>query len=440
MGTRGPPVIDSLGSMVLALLDGPPVGPEPELPVVLQIDPLSPGADESWAHFKDRVGGRLGRQTDLLRDRIGVGDVRELYAGNALAATLTAGQVTAVMDDPDIAIAFAELDPLLPVVLMNEVVGDVEAAGFRMAGSELTGGGLTGAGVTVAVLDTGIDRRHPALTVAHSVETCGESSDIPGGHGTHCAGIIASTDPAAPGIAPGVNLIDVKVLRANGTGRHTAITAGVDRALDLSADILSISLGFNHLPVRVAGGHGWTCVDGACPLCTAVDNAALEGALVVVAAGNEHQRCERARAAGDGLAYDTELTCPGQARGALTVGAVHKATRAPAVFSSNGPTAYDMAKPDLVAPGVDVRSTIPGPRDATGRAVPGAPPLLFGVRSGTSAAAPVVAGACALLIESARRSGNADDPGSIRRRLLDTCVERIGGPANVVGAGRLRLS
>ncbi|HEY5879306.1 MAG TPA: S8 family serine peptidase [Nakamurella sp.] len=290
------------------------------------------------------------------------------------------------------------------------------------------------------MLDTGIDRRHPALTVTHSVETCGESVDVPGGHGTHCAGIIASTDPTAPGIAPGVDLIDVKVLRANGTGRHTAITAGVDRALDLSADILSISLGFNHLPVTVAGGHGWTCVDGGCPLCTAVDNAVLEGALVVVAAGNEHQRCERARAAGDGLAYDTELTCPGQARGALTVGAVHQATHAPAVFSSKGPTAYDVAKPDLVAPGVDVRSTIPLRRDATGRAVPGPPPLLFGVRSGTSTAAPAVAAACALLVESARRTGAPDDPGSIRRRLLDTCVERIGGPANVVGAGRLRLS
>ncbi|HEY5879307.1 MAG TPA: hypothetical protein VIU11_10365 [Nakamurella sp.] len=131
--------------MVLALLDDPPAGPEPELPVVLQIDPLSPGADESWAHFKDRVGGRLGRQSDLLRDRIGVGDVRELYAGNALAATLTAGQVTAVIDDPDIAIAFAELDPLLPVVLTNEVVGEVRAAAFRTAGGRPAGAGLTGA-------------------------------------------------------------------------------------------------------------------------------------------------------------------------------------------------------------------------------------------------------------------------------------------------------
>ena len=434
-------MIESVGPMVLAMLDDPVAGFEPEVPVVLQIDPLSPGVDEPWVHFKDRVGGRLGRQTDLLRDRIGVGDVRELYAGNALAASLTAGQLTAVIDDPHIVIAFAELDPLLPVVLMNEVVGDVGATAFRAARPELTGGGLTGAGVTVAVLDTGIDRRHPALTVAHGIETCGESVDLPGAHGTHCAGIVASTDPVAPGIAPGVNLIDVKVLRANGTGRHTAITAGVDRALDLSADILSISLGFNHLPVTVAGGHGWTCADGACPLCTAVDNAVLEGALVVVAAGNEHQRCEGVRAAGHGLAYDTELSCPGQARGALTVGAIHTGTHAPAKFSSNGPTAYDRAKPDLVAPGVDVRSAIPVLRPPAGTPGPGAPASrLFGVKSGTSVAAPVVAGACALLVESARRTGASDDPGSIRRRLLDTCVERIGGPANVVGAGRLRLS
>lgn len=425
-------MIESLGSMMLTALDEAGPGADPELPVVLQIDALSPGADESWGHFKDRVGDRLGRQTDLLRDRIGVGDVRELYAGNALAASLTTEQLAAVIDDPQIAILFADLDPVLPVVLMHEVHELVGAPAFRRSG-----GGLTGAGVSVAVLDTGIDRRHPALTVAHSIQTCDESVDIPGHHGTHCAGIITSTDPRAPGIAPGVDLIDVKVLRANGTGRHTDITAGVDRALDRAADILSISLGFNHLPISVPGGHGWTCVDGACPLCTAVDNAVLEGALVVVAAGNEHQRCEGVRSAGQGLVYDTELSCPGQARGALTVGATHKATHAPARFSSNGPTAYDSGKPDLVAPGVDVRSTVPLPPAGPGGSAVAPPP--FGMKSGTSVAAPVVAGACALLIESARRTGAPDDPAAIRRILLDTCVERIGGPANVVGAGRLRL-
>lgn len=432
-------MIESLGAMALAVLDDPDrTGVDPG-PAVLQVDPMTPGPDETWAHFKERVADRLGRLADLLDERIGVGVVRELYAGNALAVTLVAGQLAAVVDDPHIDIAFADLDPVRPVALHGEIASPRGIASAREIASARGSAGfegvdglaaLTGAGVRVAVLDTGVDGSHPALRLAHSIETCGEPVDVPGGHGTHCAGVIASTDPTAPGLAPGVELINVKVLRTNGTGQHTAITAGVDRALDLSADILSISLGFNHLPAHVPGGHDWTCVDGTCPLCTAVDNAVIEGALVVAAAGNEHRRCERLRADGRGLLYDTELTCPGQARGALTVGAVHPATGAPATFSSNGPTAYGLVKPDLCGPGVDVRSTAPAVHPGSAS---------FEVRSGTSMAAAAVAGACALLIESARRSGAPDDPDSIRRQLLATCVEPTGGPVNVVGAGRLRL-
>jgi subtilisin family serine protease len=340
---------------------------------------------------------------------------------------LTSGQVAEVAADPRITIAFAELDPTVPVAAPDDPLGDIDALGFRAGG-----GGPTGAGVRVAVLDTGIDLRHPALTVAHSVQTAGESVDVPGRHGTHCAGIIASSDPALPGVAPGVALINVKVLRANGDGRHTGIVAGIDRALDLSADILSISLGFNHLPVEVPGGHGWTCPDGRCPLCTAVDNAVLEGALVVAAAGNEHRRSALARARGS--SGDTEISCPGQARGSITVGAVHPTTGAPHALSSRGPTAFGLAKPELAAPGVDVRSTVPAPREVAGSA-----PGPFGAMSGTSMAASVVAGACALLIEDARRAGIADDAAAIRRRLLADCVDAVDWPAEAVGAGRLRL-
>lgn len=424
-------MIQSCGSNLRSLLDRPdampPAATEP-VPVVFQIEPVRPGPAEPWGGFKARVADRLGHRADLLRDRIGIGAALELYAGNALALELTKAQLAEVAADPRIAIAFAELDPVLPVACGTDVLAEIDPHAFRA-----THDALTGAGVRVAVLDTGIDRRHPALTVAHSVQTAGEPVDVPGRHGTHCAGIIASGDPGRPGVAPGVTLINVKVLRANGNGRHTGIVAGIDRALDLSADILSISLGFNHLPVDVPGGHGWTCADGRCPLCTAVDNAALEGALVVAAAGNEHRRSAQARERG--WSASTEISCPGQARGALTVGAVHSGTGVPAAFSSRGPTAFGLAKPDLAAPGVDVRSTVPVPGSSGG-----APsPAHFEAMSGTSMAASVVAGAGALLIEAARRAGAPDDDAAIRRRLLADCVEPIGWPAEAVGAGRLRL-
>ena len=163
--------------------------------------------------------------------------------------------------------------------------------------------------------------------------------------------------------------------------------------------------------------------------------------MVVVAAGNEHERCQQARMGGAGLAYDTELGCPGQAARALTVGAHHKKSYAPAWFSSSGPTAYGGSKPELCAPGVDIMSTIPLPRDGTGVPQLNAERVLqFGVMSGTSMATPIVAGACALLIEQARKAGEGDDPDAIRQRLLGQHVVPVGGPVNVLGAGRLRMA
>jgi serine protease AprX len=409
--------------------------PVPLIPVILQIGRLRPGESEEWRVFKDRVGERLGQVVDDLHSEVGVDEVVPLYAGNALGTAMTMDQLALVAQHPGIIVEYADLDPLLPVVALDGVAADIGLHAFTAAG------GGTGAGVTVAVLDSGIDTEHPALVVSHQVETCGEPNSVPGAHGTHCAGILASRDSALPGVAPGVELIDVKVLRANGTGRHTWIGQGVDAALDLGANVLSMSLGFNHLPTSFSGGHGWSCPDGTCPLCLAVDNAVAEGALVVAAAGNEHERCQQARMGGSGLMYDTEITCPGHAAGALTVGSHCKKTHGPAWSSSSGPTAYGGAKPDLCAPGVDVLSTIPLPRDGAGVADRNAHrSLQFGVMSGTSMATPAVAGACALLIESSRAAGLAADPGAIRRLLLAGHVQPVGGPANVLGAGRLRLA
>ena len=269
--------------------------------------------------------------------------------------------------------------------------------------------------------------------------TCDEPAGVPGAHGTHCAGIVASQDPLVRGIAPGVTLVDIKVLRSNGSGRSTFIIAGIDSALDLGADVLSMSLGFNHLPAS-HGGHGWSCPDSTCPLCLAVDNATAEGAVVVVAAGNEHERCQQLRAGGNGLLYDTELGCPGQASRAITVAAHHKMTFAPANFSSSGPSAGGNPKPDLSAPGVSIMSTIPLPRDSNGNPLAGTTPeQRFAAMSGTSMATPIVAGTCALLIEQARQAGQPDDPAAIRGSLL-ALVQDVGGPTNVVGPGRLKLA
>ncbi|HEX9944729.1 MAG TPA: S8 family serine peptidase [Thermoanaerobaculia bacterium] len=300
---------------------------------------------------------------------------------------------------------------------------------------------FSGRGVTVAVLDSGIDARHPFLAVRESVSTCPEPCGRPGRHGTHCAGAIASRSAERPGVAPDVRLLDVKVALADGMTSPGWLAQGIDEALDRGADVLSISFGLNRFPVTSYGGHGWVCVDGRCILCRAVDHATACGAVVVAAAGNGHLRAQALLDAGEELSAGTELLCPGQARSAVTVGAFEKEPVARLYpRSSRGPAGHGSPKPDLVAPGVDVTSTIPVP---AGEVEPN-PFDLFGLGSGTSVATAVVAGAVALLIERRRSAALPWSPAEIREELLGRCVRPLNACLDdlpgAVGAGVLDLS
>lgn len=406
-----------------------------EWPIVAQLPPEPPNEGEGWRPYRRRVEERLSDLYELF----GVmGIVPEpLIAANALRGNASVEQIAHLLETPE-RLRLVELDPLVQVTTMDDVADDIGLADARTRHPS-----LDGTGVAVAVLDSGVDTTHPFLMVAESVSTCAEPVELAGDHGTHCAGSIASTDQVFNGVAPGVRLINIKVLLQDGRGKHTDIVRGVDAALDRGANVLSMSVGFNHLPAWSLGGHGWACPDGRCPLCVAVDNAVgSDGVVVVAAAGNEHARAEAIRALGAGAeqAFDTELTCPGQARSALTVGAITKRTFLPAPTSSRGPTAYGPTKPDLCTAGVNVSSTVPGPRGADGQPQPGAPrSVLFARKDGTSMATPIVAGAVALLIQRRLDAEAGWSPDGIRNELMNDCVERA-GDANVFGAGRLTLS
>lgn len=242
----------------------------------------------------------------------------------------------------------------------------------RVVGAdELGAEGTTGEGVTIAILDTGIDYTHPALggdigpgsKVTGGYDLVNDDPDpMDGdGHGTHVAGIAAANGEGPggeeiTGVAPEAKLRAYKVLNDQGSGSFSTIIAGIERAVEDSVDIINMSLGGPGTP------------DG--PLAQATDNASKAGALPTVSAGN----------GGD---YRT-IGSPGVADRALTVGASNDDDRI-TDFSSRGPTngAFTV-KPDVVAPGARVRSTLPGGS--------------FGRLSGTSMAAPVVAGAAALAL------------------------------------------
>ncbi|MGH8464969.1 MAG: S8 family serine peptidase, partial [Pseudomonas sp.] len=312
------------------------------LPLIVKLTTKRPKHGEDWEEYKQR----FDQEVSAINDALAGGQATPLYLAGAIAGAFRPEQVEGMAQLTEVGLL--ELDPVVNPTLMDDAIVDIGLEGFRNQHAL-----LTGMGVRVAVLDSGIDIDHPFLSVTDSISTCGEDFLIPGFHGTHCAGSIASKDTLYRGVAPDVELLNVKVLRHDGSGRHTSIVQGIDAALDLHADIISMSLGFNHLPSWSDRGHGWACADGHCPLCTAVDNASTFGAIVCVAAGNEHTRAEALRRMGYGHLVDTELGCPGQARGAITVGAITKRTFLPAEFSSRGPSAYGADKPDLVAPGVN---------------------------------------------------------------------------------------
>lgn len=403
------------------------------LPVTALLPRRPPSRGETWSSYRDDTLERLERWMARLRQM----DLEPepLIAASAVRFIADPDHVRHLEVNPE-GIELLELDPLLEATLLDDVPADIELSSFHQKHPE-----IDGKGVTVAVLDTGVDIAHPHLDVADSFSECTEPVEIPGEHGTHCAGIIASHDEEFRGIAPGVRLVNIKVGRANGCVAPGELSRGFDRAAELGAQILSVSLGFNHRPRYTVEGHGWSCSRGRlCQVCRSVDTAVRsEHQLVVVAAGNEHERAEALRRAGGGSELDTELCCPGQARSAVTVASIAKQSWLPAGSSSRGPASSGAPKPDLAAPGVNVTSTIPLPRDTDGQPVRNPSRSdLFARRSGTSMATPVVAGMAALMAQRMDAAGRSVTPSALRRALVQA-VQPLPFGHDTVGNGRATL-
>ena len=268
--------------------------------------------------------------------------------------------------------------------------------------------GARGAGVTVAILDTGVDYLHPALGEGFGpgFKVMGGYDFVNGdadpmddsGHGTHVAGIIAANSADLSGVAPDASLIAYKVLDRNGGGWTSDVLAGIERTVDPNGDgDLSDHVAVANMSL---GGPGYS--DDA--KSRAVDSAVSAGVVFVVAAGN--------------LGSFQSVSSPGTADAAITVGATNFQD-ALAPFSSKGPPAARYGiKPDVVAPGVDVRSAKAGGGTL--------------VASGTSMAAPHVAGAAALL----RALHPEWTPSEVKSALVTTAAP-VAEEVMAAGAGRI---
>lgn len=270
--------------------------------------------------------------------------------------------------------------------LDGQVRGSLDRSVAQIGGPAAHARGLDGRGVRVAVVDSGMDTSHPDLAnkvVAQRNFTDEQGTGDRVGHGTHVASIVAGSGAASDGrfagVAPGAELINAKALQLViqdpgipvGSGRESWIIAGMQWAVDQGADIVNMSLG-NSSP------------DGNDPLSRAVNELTEQsGALFVVSAGNT----------GSGGQHYT-VGSPAAADSALAVGSVDR-DEAISFFSSLGPRLVDGAvKPDITAPGDNIVAA----RAAGGRV--GLPVDENYTRmSGTSMAAPHVAGAAALLLQ-----------------------------------------
>ena len=278
--------------------------------------------------------------------------------------------------------------------------------------------------VIVAVLDTGVDYRHPDLKEnmwTNEAELHGEAGvdddengfvdDIygydffnedgnpmdDGGHGTHCAGSIGANGRAGTGMV-GVNrdvrIMAVKFLNARGFGTTENAIRAIDYAVSMGARVLSNSWG------GVSDESGL--------LKEAIERAHRSGAIFVAAAGNIHNDNDRMKY------YPASFQLPN----VITVASVNKDGNLAA--TSN----FGLRTVDLAAPGVDIYST--------------SLKKSYEVRSGTSMAAPFVSGVAALVLSVKPKISNF----ALKRCLLNsvtplsglTGLTKTGGTLNAFGA------
>jgi major intracellular serine protease len=294
---------------------------------------------------------------------------------------------------------------LIPYQFIAEVEEVTEVPkGVEMIQAPAVWGKSKGLGITIAILDTGCDVTHPDLKdrIIGGRNFTNDDKGNSGifrdynGHGTHVAGTIAasSNQTGVVGVAPEANLLIVKVLDRNGSGKYEWIINGIDYAIEQKVDIISMSLGG---PEDVTELH------------EVIQKAVANNILVVCAAGNE----------GDGQDSTEELAYPGSYNEVISVGAINLERQISDFSNSN-------KEIDLVAPGENILSTY-----LNGR---------YAKLSGTSMATPHVAGALAIIkgVTNQTFERNLTEP-EIYAQLIRRTIP-LGNSSKLEGSGMVYLT
>jgi serine protease AprX len=291
-----------------------------------------------------------------------------------------------------------------------ELVGGNTYLGTTGA-AQLHAQGLTGQGVTVAVVDSGIGD-HPDFGSRVIAAPLGAGDDY--GHGTHVAGIIGGDGSASgglyTGVAPGVNLVSLKVSNQNGEAYESDVVAAMQWVHENKAtyNIRVVNLSLNSTVEDTYHNSG---MDAAAEILW------LNGVVVVVSAGNFNSIWD----------WNTINAAPANDPFLIPVGASDEHGDADlandniALFSAWGWTDDGHFRPDVIAPGKNIISAL-APNSSWGSQYPERIVLDEYIRlSGTSMAAPVVSGAVALLLQAEPEL----TPDQVKYRLM-TCSNTIG--------------
>lgn len=281
-------------------------------------------------------------------------------------------------------------------------LADTGAATWGLKATRVPSSPYQGRGIRIAILDTGLDLSHPDFA-GRAVVSRSFANPLPvddgNGHGTLCAGIACG--PAQPaqgpryGVASAAELYIARVLDDDADGTDGDVLAGIDWAVRNGCAIVSLSIG-----TPVAAGDSYARVYEQ-----AAARALGEGTVLIAPAGNSSQRPDTI------LPVEHPANCPS----IVAVAAVDQ-NLAVAPFS-NGGVNPDGGAVDLAAPGIAIASASPRP-------------MLYQTGSGTSMAAPLVAGIAALIAEA-----DSSARGQALRRALLGALRPLPAPARDVGAG-----
>ncbi|HEV7374230.1 MAG TPA: S8 family peptidase [Pyrinomonadaceae bacterium] len=253
-------------------------------------------------------------------------------------------------------------------------------------------------------------------------------------HGTHVAGILAADWRGKEktnekkidirGVCPDLRLYDLRVLDENGLSDEFSILAAMQFVNYLNTNSEHLTLHGVNLSLSIRHKvKNFAC--GCTPVCEEAERLVSAGLIVVAAAGNDgYLESELGGGLSEGY-RSISITDPGNAQGVITVGATHRDsphTYGVSYFSSRGPTGDGRIKPDLVAPGEKITSTVPD--------------IGLKAMDGTSMAAPHVSGAAALLI--ARYRELIGRPARVKQILCDTATD-LGRERYFQGSGMVDI-